>query len=521
MKFRWLLLLPSLVSIFLFSAAAQARQLLSWRFDSTQNRLVFTTDAGVQPKAQLISNPTRVVIDLPGISLRRSANQPQRGGIKEIRVGQINDQTTRIVVELAPGFTIDPGQVKFRGASPTQWSVDFPTPQRISPSPLSPGRPPLNSNDRSSTIFIPPIAGLPPERPPFNLPPSGRSLSPLPPLSGLPLPAANSSQLATIQAVELANNNTQLLIRADRNVRATSTWDSRENAYRITIPSARLAERVRGPQLDSRSPLAGVRIRQQDARTVVILVQPSLGAQIGELNQLTEQLLALQLQPVRSVMPPIGSIPVPPPSRTTPILPPARMTLPGSLPRVPNGRIVVMVDPGHGGPDPGAVGVGGLQEKVIVMAISQEVASLLEQQGVQAVLTRTGDYDFDLEPRVAMAERMNANLFVSIHANAISLSRPDINGLETYYFSGPSSGRLAQLIHNSILQGVDVQDRGVRTARFYVLRRTSMPSVLIEVGFVTGRDDAVKLSNPAYQSQMAQAIARGILQYLQQNSQTS
>lgn len=496
MRFRWLLLLSSLGSIFLFSAAAQARQLLSWRFDNNQNRLVFTTDAGVQPKAQLIANPTRVVIDLPGISLKRSATQPLRGGIKEIRVGQIDDQTTRIVVELAPGYTLDPSQVKFRGASPTQWSVDFPTPQRVAPPPLlPPGRPPVNapSNDRSSSISVPSVVGLP------DL-------------------VANASQLATIQAVELANNNTQLLIRADRNVRATSTWDARENAYRITIPSARLAEQVRGPQLDARSPLSGVRIRQQDARTVVILVQPTLGAQIGELNQLTDQLLALQLQPSRTVNSPIGSIPVPPPSRTTPILPPSRMTLPGSLPRVPSGRIVVMVDPGHGGPDPGAVGIGGLQEKVIVMSISQQVASLLEQQGVQAVLTRTGDYDFDLEPRVAMAERMNANLFVSIHANSIDLSRPDINGLETYYYSGPSSGRLAQSIHNSILQGVDIQDRGIRTARFYVLRRTSMPSVLIEVGFVTGREDAVKLSSPAYQSQMAQAIARGILQYLQQTS---
>ena len=115
-----------------------------------------------------------------------------------------------------------------------------------------------------------------------------------------------------------------------------------------------------------------------------------------------------------------------------------------------------------------------------------------------------------------MAERMNADVFVSIHANAISLSRPDINGLETYYYS--NGQRLAQTIHNSILQGVDVGNRGVRNARFYVLRRTSMPSVLVEVGFVTGREDAAKLSSPAYQSQMAQAIARGILQYLQQTS---
>lgn len=494
MRFRWLLLLPSFLSIFLFSAAAQARQLLSWRFDTSQNRLVFTTDTGVQPKAQLISNPTRVVIDLPGIDIKRSATQSLRGGIKEIRLGQIDDQTTRIVVELSPGYTIDPQQVKFKGASPTQWSVDFPTPQRVALPPLFPDKSPNTpSNDRSSSISVPPLAGL-------------------------ALPVSTSSQLATIQAVELANNNTQLLIRADRNLRATSTWDAGEKAYRITIPGARLADQVKGPQLDSRSPLSGVRIRQQDARTVVILVQPSTGAQIGELNQLTDQLLALQLQPSRTVNSPIGSIPVPPPSRTTPILPPSRMTLPGSLPRVPSGRIVVMVDPGHGGPDPGAIGIGGLQEKVIVMSIAQQVASLLDQQGVQAVLTRTGDYDFDLEPRVAMAERMNANLFVSIHANSIDLSRPDINGLETYYYSSASSGRLARTIHNSILQGVDIQDRGIRTARFYVLRRTSMPSVLIEVGFVTGREDAVKLSNPTYQSQMAQAIARGILQYLQQTS---
>jgi N-acetylmuramoyl-L-alanine amidase len=117
-----------------------------------------------------------------------------------------------------------------------------------------------------------------------------------------------------------------------------------------------------------------------------------------------------------------------------------------------------------------------------------------------------------------MAERMNADLFVSIHANAISLSRPDISGLETYYYSSAGGLRLARTIHNSILQSVDIKDRGVRTARFYVLRKTSMPSVLIEVGFVTGREDAAKLSNPDYQSQMAQAIARGILQYLQQTS---
>jgi N-acetylmuramoyl-L-alanine amidase len=175
-----------------------------------------------------------------------------------------------------------------------------------------------------------------------------------------------------------------------------------------------------------------------------------------------------------------------------------------------------MVDPGHGGKDPGAIGIGGLREKDVILPISQQVAAILEQQGVQAVLTRNSDYFVDLAPRVTMAERTNANLFVSIHANAISRSRPDVNGIETYYYN--SGQRLAQTIHKSILQGVNAKDRGVRKARFYVLRKTSMPAVLVEVGFVTGSEDAAKLSSPAYRTQMAQAIARGILQYIQQSS---
>ncbi len=499
MRFRWLLILSSFLSVLLFSVAAQAGQLRSWRFDTNQNRLVFTTDGGVQPKAQLISNPTRVVIDLPGITLGRpTANQQLRGGIREIRVGQLDNRTTRIVIELAPGYTLDPKEVKFRGISPSQWTVDFPSPERVAPSPQ--GRAPL-------PIII------------TTIPPSNESAQSLPPLletPNRPVPTSGASQLATIESVELANERTQLLIRADRRVRATSTWDSRANAYRITIPGAKLADRVRGPDLEASSPVARIQIRQQDSRTVVILVQPARGARIGELNQLSDQLLALQLQQARPGAPSISSIPVPRPARTSPVLPPERITAPAPLPRVRNGRVLVVVDPGHGGKDPGAIGIAGLREKDIILPIAQQVASILEQQGVQAVLTRTSDYFVDLAPRVAMAQRMDADIFVSIHANSISLSRPDVNGIETYYYS--SGLRLAQVIHNSILQSVDVADRRVRQGRFFVLRKASMPSVLVEVGFVTGRDDAPKLSDPSYRSQMAQAIARGILLYIQQNS---
>ena len=492
MKFRWLLLLPSFLIVFLLSSAAQARELLQWRFDSSQNRLLFITDAGVQPKALLMTNPTRVVIDLPGIELGRpTVNQQVRGAIREVRVGQLDDRTTRIVIELAPGYTLDPKEVKFRGLSPREWTVQLPTPQRLG---SSPSQPPENTPPRNQSSQRPPLLETP----------------------NRPVSTSDDGKLATIQSVELTNNQTQLLIRADQPVKASSIWDASAKAYRITIPSARLAERVRGPQLDTNSPLSRVLLRQQDSRTVVILVQPGSDTQVGELNQLNDELLALQLKQSKPVMSPISSIPVPLPERNTPAPPPAINNPPVSSPRVPKGRVVVIVDPGHGGKDPGAIGLGGLREVDVILPIAQQVASLLEQQGIQAVMTRTSDYFVDLAPRVTMAERANADLFVSIHANSIGPNRPDISGLETYYYD--SGQRLAQTIHSSILQNLDIKDRGIRRARFYVLRKTSMPSVLVEVGFVTGREDAAKLSNSTYRNQMAQAIARGILQYIQQNS---
>ncbi|WP_227517634.1 N-acetylmuramoyl-L-alanine amidase family protein [Parathermosynechococcus lividus] len=173
-----------------------------------------------------------------------------------------------------------------------------------------------------------------------------------------------------------------------------------------------------------------------------------------------------------------------------------------------------MIDPGHGGSDAGAIGIGGIREKDIVIDISQQVAQFLQQQGVQVILTRTSDIDLELAPRVSMAERARANAFVSIHANAISMARPDVNGVETYYAPGKSS-RLAAAIQNSILSSLNVRDRGVRAARFYVIRNTSMDAALVETGFVTGAEDAANLSNPAWRTQMAQAIARGILNFLQ------
>ena len=654
MKYNWLL--TSTLSFLLLSSPAEAAKLQFWRFDVNQNRLDFSTDAAVQPKAQLIFNPTRLVIDLPGTTRSDPTETQQLGGaIRSIRVGQFENQTTRLVLELSPGYTLDPQQVKFRGESPSQWTVLIPTPQRLaynsaSPelAPRQPFRQPLSRlSPRLSTVapdpsfsaaspspqqtaadptvveegvrppsitqvekmqvtgdgfFIRTRGGGTPEikvnrssdRDTINIDLRGATLSPLllvpdmavnrygvnriqlskvqtsPPTVRMTLrvnknspdwqamvsssggvvvlptrsiasttvnsrpstfnqpeadpPLANRLPgAATIQSVELAGNGTQLLIRAKQPLTYTSGWDRSTALYRITLANAQLASEVKGPTLDANSPILRVRLQQSDPFTVVILVQPAAGVRVGELNQPNAQLLSLQLQSTSQVLVPPSLSPIPKanhassesPSTSIPVPTPSIQTPLPQQPRVPNnGRIIVLVDPGHGGKDPGAIGIGGLQEKDVILPIAQQVAALLEQQGVQAVLTRTTDYFVDLAPRVAMAEQLNANLFVSIHANSID-SRPDVNGLETYYYE--SGLRLAQTIHNSILQNINIRDRGVRRARFYVLRKNSMPAVLVETGYVTGVEDSSRLATPTYQSQMAAAIARGILQYIQQN----
>ncbi|GBF80092.1 N-acetylmuramoyl-L-alanine amidase [Aphanothece sacrum] len=611
MRFRWLLL--SILSSLLLALPAQAGKLLFWRFESNQNRLIFTTDSRVQPRAQLIPNPTRIVLDLPGIVLGRPGVVQSIGGaIKSIRVGQFNSQMTRLVIEMAPGYTVDPTQVRVRGISATQWAVELPTPQRIdrstpSPNPLpSPNNPeplrPLNPNtpsqqsndfqvtrnglfvrldrngrdnqirsrrsdNKQSIEFTLPGASLPQTlinqtrsvndygvsdisfEQTNNSPPEVRITlkvsadSPdwqayysrvgglvLLPKGGLsqvqglrppqPSPDVNprsnngpQNQNPTILGIQLINNNTQLIIQADRSIRGTGNLNRRTGVYEIRIPNAQLAESIQGPELGNNSPIYQLKVRQADANTVMILVQPSLGIRFGGLTQPNQQTIALDIRSLQASFPPGNptNIPIPPPSN--PSFPPFEPDPSNPSSGNPRGRILVVIDPGHGGKDPGAVGLEGLQEKDVILPISLDVAQLLRQGGVDVMMTRNSDYFVSLQGRTNIANQARANIFVSIHANAVGGGRSEVNGLEVYY-SG--NRELADAIHRSIIRSINMRDRGVRQARFYVLRNARMPSSLVEVGFVTGSEDNPRLQDPAYRRQMAAAIAQGIFDYIRQ-----
>jgi N-acetylmuramoyl-L-alanine amidase len=149
----------SIISLGLFATAATAARLQSWRFDTNANRLEFTTDENIQPRVQLLPNPVRLVVDLPGVRLDRpTVNQGYSAAVRSIRVGQFDPQMARIVVELSPGYTVDPQQVKVNINPDASWSIDLPTPQWVQTvsEPTSVGSPPL----------------VTPRTPPTSLPPS-------------------------------------------------------------------------------------------------------------------------------------------------------------------------------------------------------------------------------------------------------------------------------------------------------------------------------------------------------------
>ena len=189
------------------------------------------------------------------------------------------------------------------------------------------------------------------------------------------------------------------------------------------------------------------------------------------------------------------------------------------LPRLRRGRYLVVIDPGHGGPDPGAVGIQGLRETDVVLDVALQTARLLQSRGVQVLLTRTSEVDVDLPPRVDLANSSQADLFVSLHANALNMDRPDVNGIETFYYEGGLSYGLADALQQRLMAiSPGTPDRGARPGRFFVIRRTVMPSVLTEMGFVTGEVDAPRLASRPYRRQLAQALAAGILSFLTHSS---
>jgi len=221
----------------------------------------------------------------------------------------------------------------------------------------------------------------------------------------------------------------------------------------------------------------------------------------------------------------------------------------------------VVIDPGHGGKDPGAIGRYGLKEKDLVLEISKLLKKELEGSGIKVILTRDRDVFIPLGRRASIANENEADFFISVHANAFRSRR--IRGFEVYYLSEATddNARAIAASENSSLEYEDesfyrptecidvwgleldenrrqskeladsicattsgklaVRNRGVKSARFYVLKGACMPAILAEVGFVSNKNDAESLNSPYYRKKLAEAMAGGILSYKREYEKTN
>jgi N-acetylmuramoyl-L-alanine amidase len=214
----------------------------------------------------------------------------------------------------------------------------------------------------------------------------------------------------------------------------------------------------------------------------------------------------------------------------------------------------VIIDPGHGGSDPGAIGVGGLREKDVTLRLSKLLAAKLRTMGFEVVFTRENDRSVSLEERTFIAEASGGDVFVSIHAN--SAPRRSVQGIETYYPDKnherhslrvamrengvsrdqlndyhrtmsklridedvtPYSKRLAELVQGQLAGALPrrygkIQNLGAKKGPFYVLFLSNMPAILIEVGFITNKSDAKRLRNIDYLNSVATQISTGVERY--------
>jgi N-acetylmuramoyl-L-alanine amidase len=178
----------------------------------------------------------------------------------------------------------------------------------------------------------------------------------------------------------------------------------------------------------------------------------------------------------------------------------------------------IMIDPGHGDWDPGAIGPTGVQEKIINLAVAKMVAKIL-MPVAEVKLTRDSDIALgenisaDLTARANLANAWPADCFVSIHCNSVTISTA--TGTETYCYPDSTKGsKLANAVHNYLAPALGIPDRGVKTANFAVLRQTDMPACLVELAFISNPAEEALLVNSNFQLKAARAIAEGIAGYL-------
>lgn len=172
--------------------------------------------------------------------------------------------------------------------------------------------------------------------------------------------------------------------------------------------------------------------------------------------------------------------------------------------------LTIVIDPGHGGNDHGTTGAAGTPEKSITSSTAELLKNKLRSAGADVILTRESDKYVDLRKRVAVAHQHDADAFISIHYDAAD--SPSIKGFTTYYMNS-NQKKLAEAVHKGLSKRIELRDRGVQPGNYLVLRENSKPSVLLELGYLSNRDEERIVTTDYFREQATQGIYEGLLSY--------
>lgn len=171
----------------------------------------------------------------------------------------------------------------------------------------------------------------------------------------------------------------------------------------------------------------------------------------------------------------------------------------------------IVIDPGHGGRDVGAIGASGTYEKDFSFLTAQELKQELEILGANVLLTRPDDEFVSLGGRISFSNTMDTDAFISIHYNSVP-ELPDVTGIETYYFQEQNE-KLASYIQSELIKATDADDRGTTQGDYLVIMQNVKPSVLLELGFISNEEKEDRLATIGYQKKIVSGIVNGLGKY--------
>lgn len=361
--------------------------------------------------------------------------------------------------------------------------------------------------------------------------------------------AQNSSQVKVNKSSKLESlawNNDELILKFDQalsqsQINYFTLYDSKKKQYKYVFDIH--ASMLTKSNTLKKEGIQRIKIGQYKPNTLRLVIENNSKLKVS--HKKSNNILTISVELVEKISNPHANIP--------------HKNISGQI-SIDRDKIIV-IDPGHGGKDPGAIGYKKIQEKNIVFTIAKELKKILNERGYKVYMTRYSDKFIKLSHRTAYANQKKANLFISIHANSIGRDKAEkVSGIESFFLSTSRSSRaervaakensadlsemnvygkqsflsllnshkilasnkLAIDLQRGMLESLnkrykDVQDAGVREGPFWVLVGAQMPSVLIEVGFISNSKEAKRLMSSKYQNTMALGMANGIERYFMHN----